>query len=71
MDEYALCDHLGEQLFRVTGGCFANFSRSVGSISEETNSQQAVYLPYTSVEPLYFCKAYVYLALTSYILSAH
>ena len=47
MDGYALCDHLGEQLFRATGGYFANLSRSVGSISEETYSQQAVYLSYT------------------------
>ena len=71
MDGYALCDHLGEQLFREIGGYFENFSGSIGSISEETYSQQAVYLPYTSVEPLYFCKAYVYLALTSYIILAH
>ena len=30
------------------GGYFANFSSSVGSISEEIYSQQAVYLSYTS-----------------------
>ena len=47
MDGYALCDHLGEPLFGATGGYFANFSGSVSSISEETYSQQAVYLPYT------------------------
>ena len=48
MNEYALCDHLSEQLFRAIGGYFANFSRSVGRISDETYSQQAVYLSYTS-----------------------
>jgi hypothetical protein len=39
MNKYELCDHLSEQLL--------NFSSSVGSISEETYSQQAVYLSYT------------------------
>jgi hypothetical protein len=71
MNNYELCDHLSEQLFSAIGDYFANLSRSVGSISEETYSQQALYLPYTSVEPPYFCKAYVYLALTSYILFTH
>jgi hypothetical protein len=47
MDGYALCDPLSEQLFRAIGGYFAKSSRSVGSISEETYSQQAVYLSYT------------------------
>ena len=39
MDGYALCDHLGEQLFSVIGGYFANFFRSVGSISKAIYSQ--------------------------------
>jgi hypothetical protein len=47
MDGYALCDHLSEQLFSEIGGYFANFCRSVGSISKDTYSQQAVYLSYT------------------------
>ena len=47
MDRYALCDHLGEQLFREIGGYFENVSGSVSMISEETYSQQAVYLSYT------------------------
>jgi hypothetical protein len=47
MNGYALCDHLSGQLFRAIGGYFGNFSRSVGRISEETYSQQAVYLSYT------------------------
>jgi hypothetical protein len=47
MDGYALCDDLGEQLFRKIGGYFENFSGSVSRISEETYSQQAVYLSYT------------------------
>ena len=47
MDGYELRGHLSEQLFRTVGGYFANFSRSVSSISEETYSQQAVYLSYT------------------------
>jgi hypothetical protein len=47
MDGYALCDHLSEQIFRAIGVYFANFSSSVSSISEETHSQQAVYLSYT------------------------
>jgi hypothetical protein len=56
MDGYALCDHLGEQLFREIGGYFENFSGSVSRISEETYSQQAVYLSYTwnlSLQHLY------------------
>ena len=63
--------HLTEQLFREIGGYFGNFCRSISSISEERYSYQAVYLSYTSVEPHYFCKAYVYLALTSYTLLTH
>jgi hypothetical protein len=47
MDGYALCDHLGEQLFKEIGGYFENFSGSVSRMSEETYSQQAVYLSYT------------------------
>ena len=47
MHGYALCDYLSEQTFRAIGGYFANFSRSVGRISEETYSQQAVYFSYT------------------------
>ena len=47
MDGYALCDHLSEQLFRGIGGYFENFSGSVSRISEETYSQQAVYVSYT------------------------
>ena len=47
MDRYALCDHLGEQLFRPADRYFANFSGSVSRISEETYSQQAIYLSYT------------------------
>jgi len=42
-----LRDHHSQQLFRSIHGYFANFSRSVGSISEEIYSQQAVYLSYT------------------------
>jgi hypothetical protein len=42
-----LRDHHSQQLFRAIHGYFANFSRSVGSISEEIYSQQAVYLSYT------------------------
>jgi len=47
MGGYELHDQLSEQFFRPAGGYFANFSSSVGSISEETYSQQAVYLSYT------------------------
>jgi len=42
-----LRDHHSQQLFRAIHGYFANSSRSVGSISEEIYSQQAVYLSYT------------------------
>ena len=49
MDRYELRDHLSKQLFRAIGGYFTNFSSSVGSISEEIYSQQAVYLSYTSL----------------------
>ena len=48
MDGYALCDHLSEQLSSGIGGYFENFSSSVSRISEETYSQQAVDLSYTS-----------------------
>ncbi len=47
-------DHLSEQLFRAVGGYFANFSSSVGSISEEIYSQQAVYLSYTHIMRLLY-----------------
>jgi hypothetical protein len=47
MDEYELHGHLSEQLFRAVGGYVANFSRSIGSISEEIYSQLAAYLSYT------------------------
>ena len=43
MDGYALRDHLSKQVFSVIGGYFENFARSVGSISEETYFQQAIY----------------------------
>jgi hypothetical protein len=58
MNKYKLRDHLSEQLFRAIGGYFAKSSRSVGSISEETYSQQAVYLSYTSasLRPLISCR---------------
>jgi hypothetical protein len=58
MNGYKLHGHLSEQFFRATGGYFANLARSVGSISEETYSQQAVYVSYTS-EPS-FCDYSVY-----------
>jgi|TARA_B110000259_G_scaffold162094_1_gene186631 hypothetical protein len=35
MDGYALRDHQRKQFFRAIGGYFANFSRSVGSITKE------------------------------------
>jgi len=47
MDEYELHGHLNEKLFRAIGNCFENLSSSVGSISEEIYSRQAVYLSYT------------------------
>ena len=47
MGGYELHDQLSEQFFRPAGGYFANFSSSVGSISEEIYSQQAVYFSYT------------------------
>jgi len=47
MKKYEFRDHLSEQLFRAIGGYFAKSSCSVGSISEETYSQQAVYFSYT------------------------
>ena len=49
MNGYELCDHLSEHFFRAIGGYFPNFSSSVGSISEETYSRQAVCLSYTSI----------------------
>ena len=54
MDEYELHGHLSEQLFRAVGGYFADVSSSAGSISQEPDSQQAVYLSYTS--DLFFCR---------------
>ena len=45
MDGYELRDHLSQQRLRPIGGYSENFYRSVGSISEEIYSQQAVYLP--------------------------
>jgi len=39
--------HLSEQLFSAIVDCFANFSSSVGSVSEEIYSLQAVYFSYT------------------------
>ena len=47
MNGYELCDHLSEHFFRAIGGYFPNFSSSVGSISEEIYSRQAVYASYT------------------------
>ena len=47
MNGYELCDHLSEHFFRAIGGYFPNFCSSVGSASEETYSQQAVYASYT------------------------
>ena len=47
MKKYQFRDHLSEQIFRKIGDYFAKSSRSVGSINEETYSQQAVYLFYT------------------------
>lgn len=48
MDGYELHGHLSEQLFSAIVDCFANFSSSVGSVSEEIYSLQAVYFSYTS-----------------------
>ena len=47
MGGYELHDQLSEQFFRPAGGYFANFSSSVGSISEEIYSRQALYSSYT------------------------
>ena len=47
MNGYELCDHLSEHFFRAIGGYFPNFSSSVGSISKETYSRQAVCLSCT------------------------
>jgi hypothetical protein len=44
---YELHGHLSEQLFRAIGEYFADVSSSAGSISQEPDSQQAVYLSYT------------------------
>ncbi len=53
MDGYELHGHLSEQLFSAIVDCFANFSSSVGSVSEEIYSLQAVYFSYTlAVSPL-------------------
>jgi len=48
MDGYELHGHLSEQLFSAIVDYFANFSSSVGSVSEEIYSLQAVYFSYTS-----------------------
>lgn len=47
MDGYELHGHLSEQLFSAIVDYFANFSSSVGSVSEEIYSLQAVYFSYT------------------------
>jgi len=47
MGGYELQDHLSEQFFRPAGRYFANLSSSVGNISEEVYSRQAVYSSYT------------------------
>jgi len=51
MDENELHGHLSEKLFRAIGNYFANLSSSVGSISEEIYSRQAVYFSYTWLAP--------------------
>ena len=48
MDGYELHGHLSEQLFSAIVDYFANFPSSVGSVSEEIYSLQAVYFSYTS-----------------------
>jgi hypothetical protein len=48
MGGYELHDQLSEQFFRPAGGYFANFSSSVGCISEEIYSRQVLYSSYTS-----------------------
>jgi len=48
MDGYELHGHLSDQLFSAIVDYFANFSSSVGSVSEEIYSLQAVYFSYTS-----------------------
>ena len=58
MDGYELHGHLSEQLFSAIVDCFANFSSSVGSVSEEIYSVQAVYFSYTSEELVRDCGAY-------------
>jgi hypothetical protein len=52
MDGYELHGHLSEQLFSAIVDCFANFSSSVGSVSEEIYSLQAVYFSYTYASTL-------------------
>lgn len=47
MGGYELHDHLSEQLFRPVGAYFAYFSSSVGNISEQIYSRQALYFSYT------------------------
>ena len=47
MDGYELHGHLSEQLFSAIVDYFANFPSSVGSVSEEIYSLQAVYFSYT------------------------
>ena len=51
--------HLSEQLFSAIVDCFANFSSSVGSVSEEIYSLQAVYFSYTYMEVCGRCGGYV------------
>jgi len=52
MDGYELHGHLSEQLFSAIVDYFANFSSSVGSVSEEIYSLQAVYFSYTFLLPI-------------------
>ena len=58
MDGYELHGHLSEQLFSAIVDCFANFSSSVGSVSEEIYSLQAVYFSYTSYDVVIIDAAY-------------
>jgi hypothetical protein len=52
MNKYELSDHRRGKIFRPVGGYFANFSGSVSRISEEIDSQSAVYLSYASIGTL-------------------
>ena len=51
MGGYELRDHFSQQRLRPIGGYFENFYSSVSRISEETYSQQAVYLSCTYSPP--------------------